>query len=463
MTIKTEGEHAFRDFVTANVPASGDNEPSKSEIRNWAETIDTENEARKAEIVTERAARETAIAAVAAGGNFDQVVTTFGSLDLVADANDLALTTDTGAIYYKVGASGAGSWALAFDPKRMAADQARSLAAQTLPVNYNWFNKDDPSILLDTNISSGDSTTFPATGYFTTHLVWVPPGGSFVPTVALAAGYFFNHLGVALSTCGAVDAGDSKAVPAGAYFLKAGVQDLANLDNLSITWGATAPAAYLPHGVAPMLPHAGKQLFCLGDSQTFNLPGYQIELPLRTGCALLSNGYPGRTFEDLAAVITAGEDETPGTPIAVDITGADIINVVLGTNDWSSGRALGTIADAPGVASLYGDMGAVLAAIRAENDTALVMFTGPAPRAADGALPASPDGGRPGDGVTLKQVNDAIAAFCARKSLPFCNLLENLSWDPDLLATKTSDGLHWSTGDGATDAGRQMAARINSV
>jgi hypothetical protein len=98
--IVTQSDEAFRDYVTDGVPSSGAHEPIKSDIRAIFPKI------------------ETADNAIALAGAITVKYALLSSLnaDLAHIAGTLAIVYNNGAnngIYYKIGGSGAGSWALA--------------------------------------------------------------------------------------------------------------------------------------------------------------------------------------------------------------------------------------------------------------------------------------------------------------------------------------------------------------
>lgn len=456
---------AFRDYVTNGVASSGNQEPVKSEVRAAGVIIGDELDAITAAQAGGLIAYGTwaALAArttVGLAAGFAAKV--FGP-DTGTHTDPVVGGTVANKGIYSYSTSPAG-WRrianLEADDALTSLTTAREVTNAALLQDRNLFDKLSADTEVGYVISGTDSTLSVDANYLTTHFIEVIPGGNFVSNYAAGSGFFFDDDQIALVTMGTFVAGGVKAVPAGAYYVRFSVA-VGALDYLYVTEGSAAQGGYRKHGVAPQFPHQDLRVFFLGDSQTYNEPSYKLTVAQFSGVIPDWHGVPGWTMADGATALAIPYTSPPNANY-IELSDQDRLVVVLGTNDWSSSRALGTIADGAAVASFYGDMAKVIDKAYGKNAAIEIMFVSPAPRGAVTPLPASPPGVN-SLSLSITDYRDAMAAFCDRWSLPFCDLIADVGFNIYNIATKTVDGLHWSTGDGAVDVGRLIAARINET
>lgn len=117
----------YRDFVTAGVPASGDNKPVKSEIRAGFSVIDS-------------AITEMVAALVADNATVIKATRTALNADLAHPADSVGIVYNDGAnngVYIKVGSSGSGSWtATGLMLQGAKGDQGQSFYELALATGY---------------------------------------------------------------------------------------------------------------------------------------------------------------------------------------------------------------------------------------------------------------------------------------------------------------------------------------
>ncbi|MFZ2252628.1 MAG: hypothetical protein WAW13_00470 [Minisyncoccia bacterium] len=175
--IVNQSDEAFRDYVTDGVPASGAHEPIKSDIRAIFPYI------------------ETADNAIALAGSITVKYALLSSLnaDLAHIADTLAIVYNDGTnngIYYKIGGSGSGSWALASGFSAATGAMPEFVVASGAPVSGDGSDGDyyidtDDGSLYGPKDSTG-SPIWPDTGYSLMGPTGATGAASYVVTTSYA-------------------------------------------------------------------------------------------------------------------------------------------------------------------------------------------------------------------------------------------------------------------------------------
>lgn len=289
---------AFRDFATAELPASGAHEPIKSEIRAIGPII------------------ESAIANVGLAALVDVVKDTRANLnaDLAHLANTIALVYADGTdanndLYIKVGGSGSGSWTLTsifhdVIEAQLAAYLAAATIACTVGGTANAITLTPETAVTDadqrlrgvvggTNAAGG--TTIAATGVFggaaTTVIL---PGGEALPAAALVVGYPFT-------VAQAVISGNNRFILVDPTF----VRQPTVMRLIHMATVGTAITAKLASPAVPMPSDLSNITFELTMPASKAVGGHSIEIYKNDGTTLLLAASPLRDQND---GVIAGEN-----------------------------------------------------------------------------------------------------------------------------------------------------------
>ncbi len=228
---------------------------------------------------------------------------------------------------------------------------------------------------------------------------------------------------------------------------------------------AEAVATYNKYGAQP---YKGKKILSLGDSYTYQ-NNYGAYLAKATGCTQRGRGYNGASLK----WFVANEYMDPTTGMVVEekfdanlLNQYDIITVMGGTNNWGTHCPIGTIDDAPGIFTIYGETKYVIETILKLKPNAKLYFC---------TQPFRDNNNMYHDGygryelnergVTLEQTMDAIRDCCAHYGIPCFDFYHLCGWNdynnievkdpvhpanPDPYGGNilTIDGLHPRNGDG---------------
>lgn len=337
---------------------------------------------------------------------------------------------------------------------------ARSVTDASLPLGRNLFDRN--RALDNTAVSPANGVTYSASGYFSTPLMPVVPGGYLYSTVVSITGAWFNQYGGFLSGITGLSA-QPATVPAEAYFVRFQVYGLTNKESLVVTNQQTAPPGYLPFIGAESGARAwqGKKIDVLGDSISESalwIPYFTAG----TGSVLQTNhakaGRPVREMGKTAAGVVLQ---------ASDLTNTDLITVFGGTNDYGGNRDLGTIADAVtgnSATTFYADVFNLITLLYTLKPTVRVMFIAPLMRGAmSGALAGQPSYPAPNStGATLQQYVQAIKDVCRLFSVPVCDLFSEGGLNLLNLSIYTSDNLHPNTAGTAVYV-RRIISTANGI
>lgn len=207
-------------------------------------------------------------------------------------------------------------------------------------------------------------------------------------------------------------------------------------------------------------PWVGKKLAAIGDSMVFRSEGFIPLLATELGMTLQNLGINGG---DITGTSATGGNVYQSIPSVASDT--DLTLVLVGTNDFYLGRALGTVADTvPG--TYYGALHAAAAAIIAQApDTQIVFlsFIGASPTLAD---PNANTGRRYFDtgagGTTLAQWQEAPIIVAERLGLFSCDWGRKGGLGYFTMLTKSDDGLH-PIGTSAIEASDYVARCIKAI
>lgn len=215
-------------------------------------------------------------------------------------------------------------------------------------------------------------------------------------------------------------------------------------------------------------PWAGKKWMVIGDSITnygySTTASYHKLIATQLGMSSINGGVSGTGYfasnTQYYNFIDAG---TTGTA-QIDPT-ADLVTVLLGTNDWAENHiperiplSLGSLGDTA-TTSFYGAVDYTFKQLALKYRGKPIGIMTPLPRsdAWDNVVNTG--------GVTMTQVADAIIAVAKKYSMPVLDLYRESNfnmWDASFRSVYATDGLH------PTDIGHQILARkiipfINSL
>ena len=225
---------AFRDFVAAGVPASGQNEPAKAELRGLGRII----EQFFAASGIGNTIYETTAAGIAA--------TTDGQLFLVAGDG-----SPNFAELYKNEAGVAVDQNVAL-PSAAYADTLKGQTSDYIAAQTGARNIFDASAVTpNTGLNGAIGLTFVAPGFSVSPYMAVHPGSNVVVNIDLMGYSFYgfdrSFIGGAQSSTSdpLIEAGEALAVPSNAFYMRIGTLSSAIL-TLVVTEGDALPAGYMP-------------------------------------------------------------------------------------------------------------------------------------------------------------------------------------------------------------------------
>ncbi len=193
----------------------------------------------------------------------------------------------------------------------------------------------------------------------------------------------------------------------------------------------------------------GKKWYALGDSFTEqNIYPYY----LNEYCKFAEYHNAGWSGHNMKAMLTKLTQQST--------SGYDIVTVLCGTNDYSDGTVLGTVADSADTDTFYGHTKKVIETIIGQNPTARLCFFTPMIRGAFENQPVYPALNSAGFG--LEAYVDAIRDVCAAYAIPCCDTFRTSQFNTLTLTALTQDNLHPNDVGGKLLA-RQMQGFIESL
>lgn len=193
----------------------------------------------------------------------------------------------------------------------------------------------------------------------------------------------------------------------------------------------------------------GKKWYALGDSFTEqNIYPYY----LNEYCKFAEYHNAGWSGHNMKAMLTKLSQQST--------SGYDIVTVLCGTNDYSDGTVLGTVADSADTDTFYGHTKKVIETIIGQNPTARLCFFTPMIRGAFENQPVYPAHNSAGFGLDVYV--DAIRDVCAAYAIPCCDTFRTSQFNTLTLSALTQDNLHPNDVGGKLLA-RQMQGFIESL
>ena len=216
-----------------------------------------------------------------------------------------------------------------------------------------------------------------------------------------------------------------------------------------------------------------RKWYALGDSITYGtvstsasgssrdpFRAYPVIAAKLLGYQLVNYAVPGMGFLQVAGMPPTGSPDNLPDVLAQSFTGAELVTVMLGTNDYGHDKTLGTIADTSATASVYGRIKLIVETMQTKCPTARLIFLTPIPRATAGSAATQYcKNAANGAGYTLDDVKDAIIESCEYYGIEYMNLQDT---SPLNYANKGSfllDNLHPSAA-GHKRLGEWIASRI---
>ena len=132
----------------------------------------------------------------------------------------------------------------------------------------------------------------------------------------------------------------------------------------------------------------------------------------------------------------------------------DIIMIMVGTNDYTKGRALGTINDGGEVESFYGDIQEVINAAKKAKPEAKLVFLTPLKHGYIEGQPSYPD--KNNIELGLDDYSKAIKAVCDKNSIPVIDLFNESGIEAENIAQYTVDNMNLN------EAGNEKVAKTIS-
>ncbi|GAA0767957.1 hypothetical protein GCM10008908_07620 [Clostridium subterminale] len=132
----------------------------------------------------------------------------------------------------------------------------------------------------------------------------------------------------------------------------------------------------------------------------------------------------------------------------------DIIMIMVGTNDYTKGRALGTIDDGGEVESFYGDVQAVINAVKNAKPEVKPVFLTPLKHGNIEGQPSYPD--KNNIELGLDDYAKAIKDVCDKNSIPVVDLFNKSGIEAENIAQYTVDNMNLN------EAGNEKVAKTIS-
>ncbi len=132
----------------------------------------------------------------------------------------------------------------------------------------------------------------------------------------------------------------------------------------------------------------------------------------------------------------------------------DIIIIMAGTNDYTTGRALGTIADGETVETFYGDVQKVISEIKKAKPEVQLVFLTPLKHGYIEGQPSYPD--KNNIGIGLEDYVKAIKEVCEKNSVPLIDLFNKSGIESNNIAEYTVNNMILN------EAGNEKVARTIS-
>jgi lysophospholipase L1-like esterase len=177
------------------------------------------------------------------------------------------------------------------------------------------------------------------------------------------------------------------------------------------------------------------------------------------GYKLTNYAVPGMGFLQVAGMPPGSDDDLIDV-LNESYTGAELVTVMLGTNDYGHDKTLGTIADASSVASIYGRIKKIVETMQTKCPAARLIFLTPIPRATAGSAATQYcKNAANGAGYTLNDVKNAIIESCQYYGIEYINLQDTAPLNYANKGTFLLDNLHPSI-DGHKRLGEWMASRL---
>lgn len=229
----------------------------------------------------------------------------------------------------------------------------------------------------------------------------------------------------------------------------------AYLDQAYLVRGATRPPWYAQFGGylnRSAYPWHQKKIIFFGDSMTAQVSGL--------GKYLIANAVCRTLGAEIGAVYaTAGYRIDQITPwiTAPNMAGMAAAHVFCGTNTFGSGRTLGAYGDAPGTATVYGDLGGMFQAFATVAPSCRVVFFTPLKRTLSPAWDANNSAG-----WKMIALHDAILRVAADWGVFVSDDFNNSGYNTVTIPTLTGDGLH-PLDPGYTALGNQHGLVMNGI
>lgn len=215
-----------------------------------------------------------------------------------------------------------------------------------------------------------------------------------------------------------------------------------------------------------------RKWYALGDSITYGSvstangltrdPFYAWPVIAATllGYQLVNYAVPGMGFIQVAGMPPTGYPDNLPDVLAQSFTGAELVTVMLGTNDYGHDKTLGTIADTSATESVYGRIKLIVETMQTKCPTARIIFLTPIPRATAGSAATQYcKNAANGAGYTLDDVKDAIIESCEYYGIEYLNLQDTSPLNYANKASFLLDNLHPSQA-GHKRLGEWIASKI---
>ena len=178
------------------------------------------------------------------------------------------------------------------------------------------------------------------------------------------------------------------------------------------------------------------------------------------GYNLTNYGVPGMGFVQVSTVAPGTDSSLTDVLNNHTYDGAELVTVMLGTNDYGHSALLGTIADTSATASVYGRIKLIVETMQTKCPAARLIFLTPIPRATSGSAATQYcKHAANSAGYTLDDVKDAIITSCEYYGIEYLNLQDTGPLNYANKATYLYDNLHPSIA-GHELLGRWLAREI---
>ena len=178
------------------------------------------------------------------------------------------------------------------------------------------------------------------------------------------------------------------------------------------------------------------------------------------GYELTNYGVPGMGFVQVSSVAPGTDTSLPEVLSNHAYTGAELVTVMLGTNDYGHDATLGTIADSSSVASVYGRIKLIVETMQTKCPSARLIFMTPIPRATAGSASTQYCKHYANTaGYTLDDVKTAIITSCEYYGIEYLNLQDTSPLNLANKGTYLLDNLHPSI-EGHQRLGEWLASKI---